>query len=329
MSANRPRRAFTLVELLIVIVIIGMLVALLIPAITAVIRRAADFRAGTDIANLASAVEAYNTKYGDYPPDFSELRLLSDPDDLLTPAFNQSSLIGHLRKAFPKIAPAEVTALKGYLHQELSAGRLPGPAHALYFWLGGLSANVQRPFTGAGGPLIVIPASGGNPARFVLRTQERHEPLFTFDEGRMQVNSTETLVSYKPKSFNAPYVYFDHDTYSTAAFIYESGNWAVPYTTIVSDRSNPPTVNFVNRNKFQIISAGKDDLYAAQIMFDDANGNPMPLYTTDKGRPYHPVEHPNPNAASNNATINQFFVGQEDNLTNFSEGERLISLQES
>ncbi|MFP6674659.1 MAG: prepilin-type N-terminal cleavage/methylation domain-containing protein, partial [Pirellulaceae bacterium] len=154
MSGNRPHRAFTLVELLTVIVIIGMLVSLLIPAIGAVMRRTKDFRTATDIAKLEQAVELYKDKYGDYPPDFAELANyhVGNSDDILTAVFDRTTIIGHLRRAFPKITPTEVNHFKKYLRQEVFNSRRPTPPDSLFFWLGGLSGNVQRPFTGAGGP---------------------------------------------------------------------------------------------------------------------------------------------------------------------------------
>ncbi|HIF30276.1 MAG TPA: prepilin-type N-terminal cleavage/methylation domain-containing protein, partial [Planctomycetaceae bacterium] len=184
MSGNRPHQAFTLVELLTVIVIIGMLVALLIPAIGAVMRRTKDFRTATDIAKLEQAVELYKDKYGDYPPDFSEMVNYHDwnSDNILTAVFDSTTIIGHLRRAFPKIAPIEVSHFKNYLKQEIdnhtpAQPRRPTPPDSIFFWLGGLSGNVQRPFTGAGGPLIVLGAGS-----YRLRTVERTNPIFEFED---------------------------------------------------------------------------------------------------------------------------------------------------
>ena len=213
-------------------------------------------------------------------------------------------------------------------HPELDSGRLPGPADAMFFWLGGMSANVKRPFTGAGGPLIGTNDGNGNlVSPFTLRVLDRHESTFTFAQGQLIVNSTETLARYYPPDFEAPYIYFDSGTYARARFDYASGNIALPYATIVSDRSNPPGVTFVNRNTFQIICAGKDDIYAPSIDSGVPDG-PF-LYTTDKGRPFHPSEFPNPNATGAPASFQRFFEGQEDNLTNFGEGQRLDKNQDS
>ena len=64
----RGRFGFTLVELLIVIVIIGILMALLIPVIASAVRKANDARVIAEISVLATALEDFKGKYGDYPP---------------------------------------------------------------------------------------------------------------------------------------------------------------------------------------------------------------------------------------------------------------------
>lgn len=66
---SRPRRvAFTLVELLVVMVLIGVLAALLLPAITGAQRTARNAAVSSDINTLAQALAAFKEKYGDYPP---------------------------------------------------------------------------------------------------------------------------------------------------------------------------------------------------------------------------------------------------------------------
>lgn len=59
--------AFTLVEMIVVIAIIGMLVGLLFPAISGAIRTARKARAKTEVYNLASAFRAYYTEFGYWP----------------------------------------------------------------------------------------------------------------------------------------------------------------------------------------------------------------------------------------------------------------------
>lgn len=64
---NKTRRAFTLIELLTVIAIIGVLVALLFPAIQNSMRRAEAAKAQTGISGLATAFQHYYTEYGHWP----------------------------------------------------------------------------------------------------------------------------------------------------------------------------------------------------------------------------------------------------------------------
>ena len=181
-----------------------------------------------------------------------------------------------------------------------------GDVHAL--------ANVCR----HRGSRVCLEASG-NAATFVCGY---HGWVYSLD-GKLRSKR------YMPKDFDAPFVYFENGTYGTARFDYSSGNIVLPYTTITSDRTSPPRVDFMNRNKFQIICAGRDNIYAPAIPSGASSPDPPFLYTTDKGRPFHPTEYQNPNGTSTNAAFNRFFDGQDDNLTNFSEGQRLDANQES
>ncbi len=65
---RRPNAGFTLVELLVVIVILGVLMALLLPALTGAIGTANDAAVIAEMSSLSQALESFKTKYGDYPP---------------------------------------------------------------------------------------------------------------------------------------------------------------------------------------------------------------------------------------------------------------------
>jgi len=60
-------RAFTLIELLVVIAIIGILMALLFPAVGGAMEAAKKAKAKNDVVQLAVAVKAYQTEYGKLP----------------------------------------------------------------------------------------------------------------------------------------------------------------------------------------------------------------------------------------------------------------------
>lgn len=61
--------AFTLIELLVVIAIIGVLAALIFPAMKGVKERAMRAKVQAEVKQLESSIESYKAKYGHYPPD--------------------------------------------------------------------------------------------------------------------------------------------------------------------------------------------------------------------------------------------------------------------
>ncbi len=67
---RRTRAGFTLVELLVVITIIGMLVAMLVPAVGAIQEQARLTQCRNNIHNLQLAAASYEASRGKYPPYF-------------------------------------------------------------------------------------------------------------------------------------------------------------------------------------------------------------------------------------------------------------------
>ena len=67
-EATARRRAFTLIELLTVIAIIGVLAAMLFPVFSSVKKRSLINHADAEMAQLETAIDRYKAAYGFYPP---------------------------------------------------------------------------------------------------------------------------------------------------------------------------------------------------------------------------------------------------------------------
>lgn len=68
-TGQRSRRGFTLVEIMIVVVIIGLLAAMAIPAFKRVIRRQQNSQVANDLRVFSQAFETYSTMNGKWPPN--------------------------------------------------------------------------------------------------------------------------------------------------------------------------------------------------------------------------------------------------------------------
>ncbi len=288
-TSHRPRRptraAFTLVEVLMVVAIIGILVGLIVPAVsialTSVKRRALAIECQT----IANAIEQYKSKYGEYPPDGS----------------NRALLIRHLQKAFPQIQQSEIDYLIAGANS--TTGGVMDPSEALVFFLGGFSSNPAAPFTGPGGPFTATPTGSKTPIQYNI---DRQNAFFEFKQTQLSVDTQndpdsnelitvsvderdyslaqptgflgDLMPVYRPTGKVAPYVYFDSRSYVSATAIqtYSVPAGTVgPFLSAVIDTKTPvtpPTLanrarhfRFVNDKSFQLISAGLDDLFGTNV----------------------------------------------------------------
>lgn len=118
----KDEKGFTIVELLIVIVVIGILAAITIVAFNGVQQRARDTTAKSDASSILKVAEAYNARETStgYPTAANQFTKATTPDlDATLP--NGVTVGGTLVTAAPDITAVKAAG-KAYLGQACSAG---------------------------------------------------------------------------------------------------------------------------------------------------------------------------------------------------------------
>ena len=158
LKRHRRMSGFTLTEVLVVAVVLGVLLSLITAAAFSALTRGHEFAIQTEVGKLALAMEGFKQQYGSYPPA-----------DLTPPQNNGSDrLYDFVSRAFPRYTQRLATNpdLTGdvptRLRNDLQGTRGKGgkgiflgdtpdefnPAHALVFWLVGFSNDRSDPFAG-------------------------------------------------------------------------------------------------------------------------------------------------------------------------------------
>ncbi len=343
MANRRQKLGFTLVELMVVIVIIGILAAIAIPAISRAITTGRQTAMRMEINSLEQAVENYRTKYGDYPPDGSDAGVAAR----------------HMRKLRPRISEPDATLYAACINSM-------DAAEALVFFLGGFSSDELHPLTGPGGPLEYVSGDIDNissyqynatrdnsffdfdPARLTYGRASDNDPLRSVDEGGHGSQGTADLLPIYLSSNRegAPIVYFDSRTYGRLPPIvpnviryngYENSSYGSVRPMKSGRDIKPPAgssygsadaafaaVPFHNPNSFQILSPGLDGHYGGLVLTQD--GTQPVHFITQNGAPVWPnaaATNPRELVYSSGAISTRYQDGSSelpmlDNITNFT-----------
>lgn len=249
-----PRRAFTLVEMLMVIAIIGILAALLLVAVNAARNAAARGRVSMQINHLSTALERFQQKYGAYPPTFGD----GEPPAFATGASyavspfdavsQQTRILRQFRKMFPRynvgqwddlrdtLAAATRTEVNGtgVYASGLDVNDLDA-AESLVFWLGGI------PHVTSKSPYVVeLTRFSADPTSPLTRSTNVTDPdRGTSSEAPFSSKRTEPLIEFTGLTLvdvdddgwpevrvdigsdtggSPPLVYFDAESYAKFPF---------------------------------------------------------------------------------------------------------------
>lgn len=300
----RARQAFTLIEILVAVTIIALLMGLLTPAVMNAVRTANTGALRVETTSLAQAIESYNLKYGEYPPDFS----------------NWNVVERHYRKLFPRIAESEISLLRHYLFNGTTTfdpTRIDR-AEALVFALGGYGSDPVRPLTN-GGPFELVGTDAADSSHYQYNPQ-RENPVYDFDAARLTLSSidgssalsttnryvstdetnfgasgtADLIPSYRINDQQTSYVYFDSKTYRyNTAFGFNGyattnnggvrpyvANEPIPRPASAGNFSSAEEAllswKFVNAGTFQLVCAGLDDQFG--VVPNDPAATSSPLY---------------------------------------------------
>jgi prepilin-type N-terminal cleavage/methylation domain-containing protein len=301
----RRRAAFTLVELLIVILIMAILFALATGAVIKALGKADEVRARNDITQLANGVAAFKQHFN----------VSYIPDSIVLPPGYDSMTAQYITSLFPRINSATL----GTGTTAISINNQNYPNGVFDYW--GVTGTNGQPVTLFGDQAIVfflggkyIPNSGclgfsTNPtdpmgtAQATL-TGTRIGPFIEFPTNRLVLLSASTthVGLGNPPSFSSvpkrassfpsyadvfglgmPYFYFSSrragNDYSgthqaPSALNLSSGVQANPSTSWIAftpywnstlPNTNPPVPRYVNPNGFQIICAGRDGCFGGGV----------------------------------------------------------------
>ena len=307
------RSAFTLVEMLMVILIIGILVGLVGSAALGAYRAAQEFTITQEVMQLEAQIEMFKTKYGFYPPTIGQQSLVSGT--LVGVSYPEVRDVTTMRRYLNRIAPnnAEGNGSPGTRLGRWweNVGRHLDEKSSLVFWLSGLCKSKQYPLSGsaaiangtAGGTLVPYNADRfiGDPADQGLGIER--DVQFEFSAARLvdlQGRPTGVKGYAQPSGKDTGedglvYRYLDNKSYQSR------GATPVPvaYYDGIDTAATPSVPNFYNPDTFQIVASGLDGLIWQPVNSATGVARAPTEFTTN---------------------IQAVDEGQLDNITNFTRG---------
>lgn len=264
------RSGFTLIEILVVITIIGILLALLLPAINGVRVRARVAQVRTEIAALESAVATFKTQYGTEPP--SSITIWETPTAAngwasASPSAPAVDSRAKIRQLWPQFDFTMVRDVNGNGSSTDVITLTQG--ECLVFFLGGMPTKTVV----SGKTLFSMTGFSKSPFNPFATGGNRDTAIYEFDNSRLIDTSTPAngfpeLMDPLPGQ-TAPYLYFS--SYGGAGYRYSASSPLKEFASASSAPYYPPTQPYLQGSaagaqawkpkSFQIISPGYDHKY--------------------------------------------------------------------
>lgn len=302
-AAGRRRTAFSMVELMVVVVIIGILAALILPAIGAAQRRARIAQAQSEFEKFKAAIGSFKQRFGVEPP--SQVTLHESPTGWTADARSRAII----KQIWPQFdftySQYTGNAIDVNLDGDTSDSVVFDGAECLVFFLGGM-------FDPTSGAKVGFSKNPRSP--FLFDQGSRDGPFFEFTggmtasgsvlnfSGRFVDSDNDRVPEYVDSlpSQIQPLVYYS--SYGGAGYRAQdnTGRMARPYYQDAAGR-NP-----FNRESFQLISPGLDQAYGLGGGFDKDNDQWASMAGSS--------------TALTQTQIDQRIRDESDNITNFHTG---------
>jgi prepilin-type N-terminal cleavage/methylation domain-containing protein len=275
-TRTRHSSAFTLVELMIVIAIVGILASLVTVGVMKAFERSKLVSARIEISQLEAAVAAAKLDLGNVDELPSRIILYSKPIDMMS----DNSQLGvnsrnFLTKAFGKTwfpIPNPVgsnnystNASMFWMGQNATYPVTLQGMDALVYFLGGLKQN---------GSFQGFSASKSTP--WDLTSSKRKGPYYSFENSRLTNLNSDVIPSSYLNAWGGAYTYFSKSDYVYFTGLSPANTLVYPYRSVANLAAN----SFYNPKTFQIISSGPDQTFGK---IDPSSTNPIyaPPYSSD------------------------------------------------